>query len=227
MLISIIGNASIMNGRKRIRCPARSAIPATIRFALAPTSEPFPPRHAPSASDHHSGISPSGPPKLGAIDLISGIIVATNGMLSTTAEATAEIHMMASAVTARSPPVVSRTHPARMASTPACSMPCTTMNRPMKKKIVTHSTSPNLRWTLSDCASAFLPTFVTSSRSAAPNIAMVAGSSRSGWANRKATITSPSTARDFFSNGTSVIASRSLKRMMCARRSSVACIPRP
>ena len=34
------------------------------------------------------------------------------------------------------------------------------MNRPTKKKMVTHSTSPNLLWTLSDCASAFLPMFV-------------------------------------------------------------------
>jgi len=57
MLTSISGNASAMNFRSSIRCPARSAKPATIRFALAPTDEPLPPRQAPSASDHHSGIN--------------------------------------------------------------------------------------------------------------------------------------------------------------------------
>ena len=93
--------------------------------------------------------------------------------------------------------------------------------------MVTHSTSPNRRWTFSDCFSAPRPMLVTSSSSAAPNIAIVAGSRRSGCANTKATITSPSTASDFFSSGTSVIASRSRKRITCSRRSSLARIPRP
>jgi len=54
---SIIGNAININGRKRIGCPERSAKPATIRFALAPTRLPLPPRQAPSANDHQIGIN--------------------------------------------------------------------------------------------------------------------------------------------------------------------------
>ena len=73
-----------------MRWPERSAKPAIIRLALAPTSEPLPPRQAPKASDHHSGTRFSAPPKVGAMDLITGIMVATNGMLSTTAEAVDE-----------------------------------------------------------------------------------------------------------------------------------------
>src|SRR5512132_2115320 len=73
--------------------PLRSAIPATVRLADAPIRVPLPPRHAPSESAHHSGINPSGPPKVGAIALIIGIIVATNGMLSTIAKNTADDHM--------------------------------------------------------------------------------------------------------------------------------------
>ena len=46
--------------------PARSASPATTRFAEAPISVPFPPRQAPSDSDHHSGSSAASPPRLGS-----------------------------------------------------------------------------------------------------------------------------------------------------------------
>ena len=70
------------------------------------------------------------------MDLITGIMVATNGMLSTTADAIADIHRMANAVTARSPSVESITRSARILNTPASSIPLTAMNRPMKKKMV-------------------------------------------------------------------------------------------
>ena len=97
------GNAISMNGTNRMGCPERSANPATTRFADAPISVPFPPRHAPSASDHHRGIKCSVPPNAGAMDLISGIMVATKGMLSTKAERIAEPHSMAMVVEVRSP----------------------------------------------------------------------------------------------------------------------------
>ena len=61
-----------------------------MRLADAPTIVPLPPRQGPKIlaehkkreSAHHSGMSPSAPPKVGAISLISVIMVATNGMLS-------------------------------------------------------------------------------------------------------------------------------------------------
>src|SRR5216683_2565009 len=80
-------------------------MPATVRLAEAPMSVPLPPRQAPSDSAHHSGMMCWGPPRCGAICLISGIIAATNGMLSTIAESTAEPQRMATAVVSKSPPV--------------------------------------------------------------------------------------------------------------------------
>src|SRR5215510_16479085 len=101
MLTSIIGNAYFMKVRKRKGMPARSAMPATVRLALAPISVPLPPRQAPRDSDHQSGISASGPPKVGAMLLITGIMVATKGMLSMIADRMAEAHRIAIAVMAR------------------------------------------------------------------------------------------------------------------------------
>src|SRR5882724_3550746 len=100
MLISIIGKASFRKVMKRNGMPARSAMPATVRLAEAPISVPLPPRQAPSDSDHHSGSSPSGPPKVGAMLLITGIMVATKGMLSMMADSRAEAHRMTRAVAA-------------------------------------------------------------------------------------------------------------------------------
>src|SRR5215510_16382861 len=101
MLAIIMGKASARKVRKRKGTPARSAMPATVRLALAPISVPLPPRQAPSDRDHQSGISASGPPKVGAMLLITGIMVATNGMLSMIADRMAEAHRIAIAVMAR------------------------------------------------------------------------------------------------------------------------------
>ena len=89
--------------------PARSAMPATVRLALAPISVPLPPRQAPSDSDHQSGSSPSGPPKVGAMLLITGIIVATKGILSMIADRMRRGPQDGDRRVARSPPVSVRT----------------------------------------------------------------------------------------------------------------------
>ena len=98
MLTNMSGKARAIKRRKAILWPARSANAATMRFALAPTKEPLPPRQAPSASDHHNGPRFSLPPKVGAIDSMIGIMVATKGILSTMADATADTQRISMAV---------------------------------------------------------------------------------------------------------------------------------
>ena len=93
------------NRRKLIGCPSRAAIPATITFADAPISVPLPPRHAPSDSAHHTGIIASRPPSASSIAFSVGIIVATNGMLSTTADAAADTPRMTYTLFLMLPPV--------------------------------------------------------------------------------------------------------------------------
>ena len=80
------------NLAKLMGWPARSLSPDTMTLAAAPISEPLPPRHAPSASDHHTGSSAAAPPRLASMDSTSGIMATTKGMLSTAAETTAESH---------------------------------------------------------------------------------------------------------------------------------------
>ena len=80
------------------RTPARSAMPATVRLARGADQR---------AVAAETGAERQRPPqrhqalpvrrRSGAIALISGIIVATNGMLSTIADSTAEAHRIASA----------------------------------------------------------------------------------------------------------------------------------
>ena len=82
--------------------PAFSARPKVITLAEAPTGEPFPPRHAPSARDHHTGISvecciidfksSSDGNIVCAISVTSGIMLAIKMVFSITVEAIAENH---------------------------------------------------------------------------------------------------------------------------------------
>ncbi len=44
------------NFMKEIRFPARSAIPTTMTLGKAPMGEPLPPRQAPKARDHQTGM---------------------------------------------------------------------------------------------------------------------------------------------------------------------------
>ena len=76
------GIDQIRNLMKCIGWPSRCAMPATMTLAEAAISEPLPPKQAPSDKAHQTGIMASRPPREVSIDLIIGIMVATNGMLS-------------------------------------------------------------------------------------------------------------------------------------------------
>src|SRR6185369_18051596 len=89
--------------------PLRSAMPATARFAAAPVSVALPPRQAPSERHHQSGSIALGPPKAGAMLLITGIMAATNGMLSKIAERMAEDQRITEPATAMRAPVSATT----------------------------------------------------------------------------------------------------------------------
>src|SRR3989304_4999554 len=96
-----------MNLKNFISCPFLCAMPETTTLAEAPIMVPFPPRHAPSESPHHSGRTAASPPNAGAMSFIKGIMVATNGMLSTMDDAMAEPQSITYPVVAMSPPVTS------------------------------------------------------------------------------------------------------------------------
>jgi len=154
-------------------------------------------------------------------------MVATKGMLSTTAETMAETQRMRMAVAAKSPSVQATMWWARISSAPAFSMPATTTNRPTKKKMVTHSTSPKLRCTSWDCSSEPRPTTRMSSNRAAPNMAMVPGSWPRGCATTKPAMTSRMTNKAWRSNRMSVMAARASKPITWRRSSSLAVSLRP
>src|SRR5665648_1262971 len=111
-------------------------------FAEAPMSVPFPPKHAPKDSDHQRGSNSVGdiPPKV-PIWCIKGIIVAAKGMLSTKAEAIAENHNISIPVSVKLPSVAVNAHFAMLSIRPVSIRPPTTMNNPIKKKMVGHSTA--------------------------------------------------------------------------------------
>src|SRR5438094_812176 len=220
-LISIRPKACLVYVRNRKSTPFRSAIPATVRLAEAPISVPLPPRQAPNDRAHHSGANCSGPPRCGANSRISGIIAATNGMLSTMAERTADPQRIAMAVAVGSCPVAAISCCAAMLSSPAASMPCTMTNSPRKKKIVIQSTSAKVSVTRKVCFSfsRWCSKLWNSIRIAAPNSAIVPGCNLSGPANTKAAITPKITISEARISGMSVIMPRSSSDMTRARAS--------
>ena len=111
-------------------------MPATTKLALAPTKVPLPPRQAPKAKDHQIGFRSE---KVDPISCTKGIIVATNGILSTNAEKNALAQRTIIAVTVILPAVAANNFPAAQLITPTCSSPPTKVNKPIKKKIVVHT----------------------------------------------------------------------------------------
>ncbi len=136
--------------------PAFSARPKVITFADAPTGEPFPPRHAPKANDHHTGISvgcwttdlksvPEGNTAC-AVSITRGIMLATIGRLRTTAYLIAENHKVVIAVTNMFSALgfVSKIMPSeRLEIRPTLITPPTIIKSPIKKNSVGHSSSLN------------------------------------------------------------------------------------
>ena len=95
---------------------------------------------------------------------VSGMRVATAGMLSTIAEVIPASQMSPNVVKVGSPLVSSTARSATLSSSPISVIPPIRTNRPMKKKIVVHSISES-----TSCKS----TLLRSSNNTAPNIATV------------------------------------------------------
>jgi len=95
-------------------------------------------------------------------------MVATKGILSMKADAMAETHRIARVVTKRFPPLSEITPLASADMTPVDSIPPTRIKRPVKKKMVFHSTFRRI-------SSDLIPE--SSNSTTAPVIAMVADSS--------------------------------------------------
>ena len=91
MEISISGNPTFVYCMKVIGYPFFALTPARTTLALAPMRVPFPPRQAPRERAHHSGATST--PLLSIVS-ISGMRVATNGMLSKKDEMMADTHRM-------------------------------------------------------------------------------------------------------------------------------------
>src|SRR5690606_5788330 len=96
----------LVNCQKLIGAPLRAAMPSTTTLAAAPTAVALPPRSAPNASAHHSTCADSPPPACTSSATI-GLIVATNGMLSTIAETTADPNSSPIVVSSGCPAVAS------------------------------------------------------------------------------------------------------------------------
>lgn len=162
----IKGKAIFIKPLKVITTPFFSESPATMTLAEAPISVPLPPRQAPKDKAHQKGLKFSIPP-ICPIFCISGIIVATKGMLSIKAEAIADNHKINIVVETTAPLVASIDFLATHSITPTWSNAPTIINKPAKKKRVGHSTASRISSGSS---------FVINIKNVAPPKAIVAGS---------------------------------------------------
>ena len=146
-------------------CPF-SAKPIPTTFALAPIIVPFPPRQAPRASAHQSSNACSGAMPT-CISIITGIITATNGMLSRNIEIIpADQSMIRRVIVKLSVSPVSVW--LMKSRKPVASSPAAIMKRPMKNRSVGHSTFVSVSWKLTSFV-------VKSSKIIAPTIAIIPG----------------------------------------------------
>ena len=136
----VIGTDQIKKRTNLMGSPSFAAIPATITFAEAAISVPFPPKQDPSDSAHQTGIIASLPPNDSSIDLSMGIIVATNGILSIADDRKAEIQIINIVVFSMLLSVIAVNFCPAKCKTPVSYNPCTIINSPAKKKIVVQST---------------------------------------------------------------------------------------
>src|SRR5687767_14683397 len=92
MVMTVTTSPYRVNSQKEMGRPLRSASPRMTTLADAPTAVALPPRSAPNASDHHNTRVDSPPPLALTNSATTGLMVATYGMLSTTADSTADPH---------------------------------------------------------------------------------------------------------------------------------------
>ena len=155
---------------------------------------PLPPRQAPRETAHQRGVTST--PLLCMVRM-SGMRVATKGMLSRNEETMADTHRMSRMVMVMWPLVRPMRPLARTWMMPVSCRPPTTTNRPVKKRMVVHST-PVMTSSMSWCP--------MSSMTAAAVRAMVQDS-RPSWAwKMKPRTTSTMTTTLLMSRGRSLIA---------------------
>ena len=118
--------------------PLLAAMEVPTTLADAPIGVAFPPMSVPIARVHAS--TDRSIPSVAARLRITGIMVAAKGILSTNALATADPHRMIAMITSALPPPASPIREASNSSTPVCSKPLITTNRPMKNNSVFQST---------------------------------------------------------------------------------------
>ena len=116
-------------------CPSFAAVAIPTTFAEAPIGVALPPISVPMASAQERTVM-SIPCVVAARFVITGIMVAANGILSMNALATAETITMIAIIKAIFPPLTFSMMPARIFRTPVCSRPPTTTKRPIKNRSV-------------------------------------------------------------------------------------------
>ena len=116
-------------------CPSFAAVAIPTTFAEAPIGVALPPISVPMASAQERTVM-SIPCVVAARFVITGIMVAANGILSMNALATAETITMIAIINAIFPPLTFSMMPARIFRTPVCSRPPTTTKRPIKNRSV-------------------------------------------------------------------------------------------
>ena len=142
------------------------------------------------------------------ISLISGIIVATNGMLSINADAIALIQRIIIAVNVTSPLVTLIASSANIFITPVSTSAPTRINNPPKKNIASHSTLLSILAIISSLCEK-----VINSNKLAPVNAAVADSRPNIPWNANRLIVIAKTNRHFLSRSGFVICSFSLRRI--------------
>src|SRR6266508_2166541 len=96
-----------VNSQNEIGDPARRAMPSTTTLALAPIAVALPPRSVPRARAHQIESACDGFAVPAVRDSTSGLMVATYGMLLTTADTTAEPTRISSIANSALPAVAS------------------------------------------------------------------------------------------------------------------------
>lgn len=130
----VAGTDTLQYSFQLIGCPCLAAIEVPTTLALAPIGVALPPISVPIAKVHDR-MDKSTPVVLANV-LITGIIVAANGMLSTKAEAKADTHKMMATMIIIFPPLISPMKLATLIRIPVCSKPPTTINKPIKNNSV-------------------------------------------------------------------------------------------
>ena len=124
--ITVAGTIALQYLPHLMICPDFAAVATPTTFAEAPIGVALPPISVPIARDHAR--MERSTPCVAARLLITGIIVAANGILSINALATADTQTMIATIRYRLPPQILPIRLAKSTRTPVCSRTPTTTN---------------------------------------------------------------------------------------------------